>query len=173
MCALGNERVPANAVSTATLKSIPITSRAPQRTASCVCLPFPQPPSSTTLSWKNSGVTGAIQPRNCSAYFSSSCVKCCHCQPKPSAVSRLSLSTFSRFAERGIPEVIANDEAHDVQRNSPSMISFSSTFVTERSRDPSQDGHTRYGSNFSFKRINYNTPRSFNNPFGVQALAWF
>src|SRR5215217_5018206 len=160
MCALGSERVAANAVSTAMLRSIPITSRAPQRAASCVWRPLPQPPSSTTLSRKNSGVTGAIQPRSCAAYFSSSCVKCCHCQPNPAAVARLSLSTCSRSAKRGMPEVIGNEELHDVQRNSPSIISPSSDLVTERLKDPSQEGHTRKVSSFSFKPLNYNIPSS-------------
>src|ERR1051325_4737510 len=155
MWAFGNERVAAKAVSTAALRSMPITSRAPQRAASCVCRPLPQPPSSTTLSRKNSGVTGAIQPRNCSAYRSSSCVKCCHCQPKPSAVARLSLSTSDRFANRGMPRVIGNDAAHVAQRSSPSMISSASDFATERSSGPSHAGQMRYCRSFCFKRSQY------------------
>src|SRR5260370_6490162 len=71
MCAFGNSRVAAYAVSTAALRSTPITSAAPHWAASCVCRPLPQPHSRTTLSLKNSGVTGAIQPRNCCPYFRS------------------------------------------------------------------------------------------------------
>src|SRR5919107_4672812 len=156
MWALGSERIAANAVSTATLKSMPMISSAPQRAASCVCRPLPQPPSSTTLSRKNSGVTGAIQPRNCSAYRSSSCVKCCHCQPKFAAVACLSLSTCSRFAKRGMPEVIGNEDAHTEQHNSPSIISPCPALLKERPRDPPQEGHRRYESSVSFRLSHYN-----------------
>src|SRR6185369_10078838 len=156
MCAFGSDRVAAKAVSTAALRSMPIISRAPQRAASCVCRPLPHPPSSTTLSRKKSGVTGVIQPRNCSAYRSSSCVKCCHCQPKFAAVSRLSLSTWSRFAKRGMPEVIGNEDEQDKQRSSPSMISSASVLATERSRAPAHDGQMRYASRLFFKHSHYN-----------------
>jgi len=83
-------------------------------------------------------------------------VKCCHCQPKPAAVARLSLSTCSRLAKRGIPAVMGNDFEQDVQRSSPSMISPSSVLVTERSRGDSHEGQTRYGSRLCFKPHQYN-----------------
>ena len=85
-CAFSRCRVAAKAVSTAALKSTPIISRAPQRAANCVWRPLPQPPSSTTLSLKKEGATGAIHPKNCSSYWSSDCVKCRHCHPKFVAV---------------------------------------------------------------------------------------
>src|SRR5215208_6506943 len=59
-----------------------------------------------------------------------------------------------------MPEVIGNEELQDAQRNSPSIISPSSDLVTERLKDPSQEGHTRKVSSFSFKPLNYNIPSS-------------
>jgi hypothetical protein len=49
-----------------------------------------------------------------------------------------------------------NEEPQAAQRNSPSIISALCDLFTERSKDPSHEGHTRYESNFSFKLRHYN-----------------
>src|SRR6266852_7968945 len=158
MCAFGNSRVAAYAVSTAALKSTPITSRAPHCAASCVCRPLPQPPSSTNLSLKNSGLTGASQPRNCCSYLSSVCVKCCHCQPKLSAVAALSSATPSIEAKRGTPRMTGQALEHDAHESAPEMISPPSrSFVELKAIAPAHEGHDRYWINVSFKSVGFLT----------------
>src|SRR5882672_8317915 len=156
-CALGRSRVAAKAVSTAALKSTPITSRAPHCAASWVCRPLPQPPSSTTLSLKNSGVTGAIQPRNCCSYLSSVWVKCCHCQPKPAAVAAFAASTSSSAANRGTPRTMGQEHEQATQASWPSMISSTSRLSDDKEIVRAHDGHERYCSSRSFKRTYYRT----------------